>query len=220
MSQTAAMVALSLLPETNAEGTVLCLAFTNTLDWHASPQPVESLHTYADLLVWAQQQGVLTAAEQAALLRQAAAQPAAAAVVLRQALDLREAIYRIFVALTKATAPAAADLATLNAELAAALPHLYLQPHATGYGWAWAALSDPLAALLRPLALSAAALLTSPWVTRVKQCEDERGCGFLFIDTSKNRSRRWCSMESCGNRAKVQRHRQQAKNVSHENRKA
>ncbi|MCE7985865.1 MAG: hypothetical protein DYG89_32200 [Caldilinea sp. CFX5] len=44
----------------------------------------------------------------------------------------------------------------------------------------------------------------------MKQCEDERGCGFLFIDTSKNRSRRWCSMESCGNRAKVQRHRRRS----------
>jgi len=43
-------------------------------------------------------------------------------------------------------------------------------------------------------------------VDRVRECEDDRGCGFLFIDQSKNRSRRWCSMESCGNRAKARQH--------------
>ena len=68
-------------------------------------------------------------------------------------------------------------------------------------------MTDSLDGLLRPVVLAAAQLLTSDWVGRVKQCEDDRGCGFLFIDTSKNRSRRWCSMDGCGNRAKVQRHR-------------
>lgn len=139
--------------------------------------------------------------------RMAADAPTAAAAVLAQALALREAIYRIFVALAAAATPLADDIACLNRALAAALPYLQVQPSPHGYGWGWRAETDTLAALLRPIALSAAHLLTSAWVDRVKQCEDDRGCGFLFIDTSKNRSRRWCSMESCGNRAKVQRHR-------------
>ena len=57
-----------------------------------------------------------------------------------------------------------------------------------------------------PVARSAADLLTSDLLSRVRRCEDDRGCGYLFIDTSRNRSRRWCSMESCGNRAKARRH--------------
>ena len=61
--------------------------------------------------------------------------------------------------------------------------------------------------MLWPVAHSAAELLISDDLDRVKQCADDRGCGWLFVDTSRNRSRRWCSMESCGNRAKVQRHR-------------
>ncbi|MGK9243238.1 CGNR zinc finger domain-containing protein, partial [Inquilinus limosus] len=61
--------------------------------------------------------------------------------------------------------------------------------------------------LLRPIALSAAALLTGPRAGRVRQCQDERGCGWLFIDESRAQNRRWCSMGDCGNRAKASRHR-------------
>jgi predicted RNA-binding Zn ribbon-like protein len=62
-----------------------------------------------------------------------------------------------------------------------------------------------------PVVHSAAELLTSPHLDRVRQCADDRGCGFLFFDTSRNGSRRWCSMESCGNRAKARRHYQRTK---------
>jgi predicted RNA-binding Zn ribbon-like protein len=51
-------------------------------------------------------------------------------------------------------------------------------------------------------------LVTSKEIKRVGECADDRGCGYLFIDTSRNHSRRWCSMEACGNRAKAQRHYQ------------
>jgi predicted RNA-binding Zn ribbon-like protein len=60
--------------------------------------------------------------------------------------------------------------------------------------------------MLRPVARSAADWLVSADVDRVRLCADDRGCGYLFVDTSRNRSRRWCSMESCGNRAKARRH--------------
>lgn len=193
--------------ETTAPDTALCLEFANTADWHASAQPTESLLSYHDLLTWAQANHLVSAEAQSVLARMAAEEPAAAAVVLAQAIALREAIYRIFVALAASATPVADDIACLNRTLAEALPYLQVQPGPQGYGWGWTTGTDTVAALLRPIALSAANLLTSAQVDRVKQCEDDRGCGFLFIDTSKNRSRRWCSMESCGNRAKVQRHR-------------
>ena len=188
--------------------TALCLEFANTADWHAAAQPTESLRSYQDLLVWAQAHDLLSTSEQTALADLAAAEPAVAETVLAHAIALREAIYRIFVTLAAAATPETRDLALLNQALGDTLPYLQVQPSPQGYRWRWTTLADTLAAVLRPIALSAANLLTSAQVARVKQCEDERGCGFLFIDTSKNRSRRWCSMESCGNRAKVQRHRQ------------
>jgi predicted RNA-binding Zn ribbon-like protein len=74
------------------------------------------------------------------------------------------------------------------------------------FTWKWADGVDPKNMVLWTVALSAANLLTSDKASRVRVCEDDRGCGVLFIDMSKNHSRRWCSMQSCGNRAKAHRH--------------
>ena len=52
---------------------------------------------------------------------------------------------------------------------------------------------------------SAAELLTSPDLPLVRECAGY-DCGWLFMDTTKNRSRRWCDMATCGNRAKGRRH--------------
>jgi predicted RNA-binding Zn ribbon-like protein len=103
--------------------------------------------------------------------------------------------------------PAAADLARLNAALAAALPHLRLAPRAGGYDWVWDGRGDDLASPLWPILRSAADLLASPDLARVRECDGE-DCTWLFLDYSRNRSRRWCSMASCGNRAKARRHYQ------------
>jgi predicted RNA-binding Zn ribbon-like protein len=76
------------------------------------------------------------------------------------------------------------------------------------FAWDWAEDPDSLDRVLWVVARSAGELLTSDQLDRVRQCADDRGCGYLFLDTSRNRSRRWCSMESCGNRAKARRHYQ------------
>jgi predicted RNA-binding Zn ribbon-like protein len=51
-------------------------------------------------------------------------------------------------------------------------------------------------------ALSAVALATSPHAAKVKECADDRGCGWLFVDTTRNGSRRFCFSNECGNRAR------------------
>lgn len=184
-----------------------CLSFANTLDWHASAQPVETLHGYGDLVTWAQQANLLSAAAGATLLTLAEQQRTAAATVYTAAIALREAIYRTFHAINHAAAPMAADLALINHHYRNAANQLEVVANDNTFCWRWSTLTAALDAPLWPVAWSTVELLTSPWLARVKVCEDTRGCGYLFIDTSKNRSRRWCSMESCGNRAKVQRHR-------------
>ena len=184
-----------------------CLSFANTLDWHASAQPVETLHDYGDLVSWAQQSSLLNPGAGAILLSLAEQQCAAATKVYNAAITLREAIYRTFRAINHATAPSSADLALINQHYRAAANQLELVESDNTFCWHWQTLNAALDAPLWPVAWSTVELLTSPWLARVKVGEDTRGCGYLFIDTSKNRSRRWCSMESCGNRAKVQRHR-------------
>ena len=76
-----------------------------------------------------------------------------------------------------------------------------------GFVWDWDGSADALDKMLWPVVLSAADLLTSKELERVGECADHRRCGWLFFDVSRNHSRRWVSMEICGNRAKVRRHR-------------
>jgi predicted RNA-binding Zn ribbon-like protein len=164
------------------------------------------LHSYADLLAWAQGSGVLSSELAARLAAAGAARPQKAAAAFQQALALREAIYSIFTAHADERAPAAEDLALLNAALAEALPHRRLVATAEGFGWQWEEDPAALAQMLWPVARSAADLLTSPDLSRVRGCAGAT-CDWLFIDHSKNRSRRWCDMQECGNVEKVRRYR-------------
>lgn len=183
----------------------LCLDFANTAEWRASDEPEERLNSYVDLVAWAEDKGILTEREAQPLLGRAESHPADADAVLRRAIDLRETIYRIFDAIADDGAPAPADLARLNAALSEAMTHLQITQTDAGFVWDWDDTEGALDQILWPVVYSAADLLLSEELDRVGQCADDRGCGWLFFDTSRNRSRRWCSMETCGNRAKARR---------------
>jgi predicted RNA-binding Zn ribbon-like protein len=183
----------------------LSLDFVNTADWHASDHPVEFLTSYTDLVTWSQHVGILTYHQAQRLLRKAASHPEDAIAVLERAIALREAIYRIFSAISHGRPPQAADLAIFNAELSGALAQSRIVSTAEGFTWNWAGAEEALDQMLWPVVHDAAGLLTSEELDRVGQCADDR-CGWLFLDTSRNRSRRWCSMEDCGNRAKARRY--------------
>jgi predicted RNA-binding Zn ribbon-like protein len=183
----------------------LSLDFVNTADWHASDHPVEFLTSYSDLVVWSQHVGILTDHQAQRLLKKAARRPEDANAVLERAIALREAIYRIFSAISRGGPPQAADLAAFNAELSGALAQSRIVSTAEGFAWDWAGAEDTLDQMLWPVVHDAAGLLTSEELDRVGQCAADR-CGWLFLDTSRNRSRRWCSMEDCGNRAKARRY--------------
>ena len=191
-------------------GGALCLQFTNTTSARHTDMPSEHLHSYADLLAWAQTENILTPEMAVHLAAEAARCPQAAGAALEQAIALREAIYAIFTAHAAGAAPNTGDLALLNQALAEALPHRRLVGNAEGFGWEWAAEPDALAQMLWPVARSAADLLTSPDLPRVRECAGPT-CDWLFIDRSKNRSRRWCDMQECGNVAKVRRYRSKKK---------
>lgn len=193
-------------------GGSLCLDFANTADWHAGDAPVELLTGYEVLLAWARAAGVIDGQRAQRLASEAARSPDATAATLRRAIMLREAVYRLFSRLAAGDEADLADLATINAELAHALPHRLVERTPDGVlGWGWR--DDGLDCLLWPVVLSAAELLTSDDLDRVREC-DGHGCGWLFIDNSRNRSRRWCSMESCGNRAKARRHYQRSRDAT------
>jgi predicted RNA-binding Zn ribbon-like protein len=189
----------------------LCLDFANTLDGRLDPVPEEMLGDYDALLTFGLETGSLGEAEAARLSAAARADPRAAADVLGEAIALREAIYPIFSAIATDQAPAGEDLDILNAWVARAIPHGRVEPAEAGFAWLWqdaaAGATAPLDRPLWPIVRDAAELLLHSDLTRLRTCA-AHDCGWLFIDTSRNRSRRWCSMQSCGNRATVQQFRE------------
>ena len=184
-------------------GGILCLDFTNTLNGHRGVVMHEYLLDYRDLVLWSRHAGILNQAEASALLDAAARSPAQAAPVLEKATQLRQTFFQVFSSLAGGAAPASEDLERLDAARHEAMRHTRLVPIDAGFAISW----DEPSALERPLwqvSLSAAELLVSPDVGRISEC-DGAGCDWLFLDTSRNHLRRWCSMEECGNRAKMRR---------------
>jgi predicted RNA-binding Zn ribbon-like protein len=184
----------------------LCLDFANTVDWHDSDRPQDRLGGYADLVRWGEAAGVVSARQAEKLQEMALSQPDEAALAFDQAVQLREAIYRLFSDFSARGIVNQGDLVLLNGALSESLAHLSVILTDDGFGWQWSENKNDLERIIWPVARSAGDLLTGGTLDRVSQCADDRGCGYLFVDTSRNRSRRWCSMESCGNRAKARRH--------------
>ena len=186
----------------------LVLDFANTAEFHASDQPDEMLKTYADLVSWSLEAGLVTKSEARDLLVKADKEPQEASKTLSNAIEIRETIYRMLSAVAHGEKPDDPDLSRFNRTLTEALIKSQISPTVEGFTWTWQVDENSFDRMLWPIAREAANLLTSEDIKRVGECADDRGCGYLFFDTSRNHSRRWCSMESCGNRAKAQRHYQ------------
>jgi predicted RNA-binding Zn ribbon-like protein len=194
----------------------LCLDFANTASNVRGPHEREHLHGYPDLLSWARQAGVLSEAQCRRLAAEARRRPAEARDAFRQAIELREALYRTFLAFAQDREPPRADLERLSVWLGKALAHRRIArtPGAGCCGFTWEDVPGALDAMLWPVAASAAELLVAGAdLPRVRVCGlfASQECGWLFLDETKNRTRRWCSMESCGNRAKARRHYQRTR---------
>ncbi|MCW3476219.1 CGNR zinc finger domain-containing protein [Limobrevibacterium gyesilva] len=178
----------------------LCLAFADTRYWRGTPEPSDELRDINDVTSWVAAasplNGPFVAASTAGLRADKAASVFAAAI------ELRETLYRLFAA---AAAGQDGELGPLNAALGAACSRRRLVRRDGVYAWQVEGLRPSAAALLSPVLWSAADLLAGPRRARVRQCANPQ-CGWLFLDDSKSANRRWCSMASCGNRAKAHRH--------------
>jgi predicted RNA-binding Zn ribbon-like protein len=181
------------------------LDFVNTVDWRGRPAPEEYLASYPALLEWAGYAELLDAAEAAQLRRRALDEPARAAVLLRSALVLREGAHRLFLARALGKPGKRSDIAIVNDVLRRYPSKGEIVALGELYGWRSAARAEPLSRIVERLAQIVAELLTAPELARVRLCGGT-DCGWLFLDTSPNHGRRWCSMEACGNRAKARRH--------------
>jgi predicted RNA-binding Zn ribbon-like protein len=189
----------------------LALDFANTVDWPASDHPEELLNTYGDLVDWAIYYALLTPDESRSLTADAEKRPGEAAKILEHAIALRDSIYRIFSATAHGKQAEAEDLERLKEAWERAVASAEIAPRDEGFTWKWINQPVDLEQILWPVSRAAVDLLLSDSIRQVGQCADDRGCGLLFMDTSRNHSRQWCSMDDCGNRAKARRHYRRSK---------
>jgi predicted RNA-binding Zn ribbon-like protein len=195
-----------------------CLDFVNTVggrspdragkkgDPLAAVVRADKLADYFDLLAWSWRAKLLTEPEAQALARAARRRQPEAAAVLERAVALREAIYRLCLAIIRQAQMRASDLDLLNQELKLAHGRVRLSAGRENFVWEWTDTTNALDQMLWRIADSAAEMLTTDDLTRLRQCPGE-DCGWLFEDMSKNGRRQWCDMQTCGNLAKVRRFR-------------
>lgn len=187
------------------------LDFVNTLDWRDRPAadggPEDMLVSYDALLTCWLRLGVVSAATGAELQRLAERQPAKAAIALAEALELREALYRVAQAVRLGTTAQPSDLDVLNRCLLRYSEGRVIAASGARLGWKAHGNGLELGSPLGAIARLTADLLVTAEPASIRCCAGP-GCGWLFHDTSPNKRRRWCSMEGCGNRAKARRHYQ------------
>jgi predicted RNA-binding Zn ribbon-like protein len=183
----------------------LAIRFVNTCAWRLRVPSEERLPDAQALLSWLRRNGIGNARRLQTMSSAWAADAEGRRMAYETAIALREAIYEVLVARIKGQAPPDAALSLFNGLLARALSGARLAWGAGELTWSIGREFDALD-LLKPIVVSAAELMTGPRAGRVKQCQDDRGCGWLFVDESRAQNRRWCSMGDCGNRAKANRH--------------
>jgi len=190
------------------------LDFVNSLDnRYGKDGPAELLGSYGDLLRFAEQSQLLDA--QRARLLARSVSPVAAARALRTARELREALAALLYGQLEGRVPARADILVLERRFHDAGRHRELRWESSEAGlpghaklqWQWGRSAKAADFPVWLVAHAASQLLSSNTMEQLRACGAET-CRWLFLDTSKNHTRRWCNMKVCGNRAKARRFQQ------------
>lgn len=185
-------------------GGELALDFANTSSGRGFPTHRDHLSSASDVVEWARHTKAVHPEDADWLAATTRRDRDLGRELLEAALALREDIHSI-VSEVAAERPAPTKIVeSLTRTHARALARAKLTRFGAHYAWSWSVAASPIEAVLGPISLSALTILCQADLTRIKQCQGEK-CGWLFLDTTKNKSRRWCEMEICGNRAKQKR---------------
>ena len=187
--------------------------FANTKSGRYEASGHDHVQTYADVVEFARQAGALKPSEAKLLLAEARSRPERATQIHRRSVALREAIWRTFSRIAAGKEPAREDVDAIGAEAADALGHARVVKTGDGYGWEWSDTAD-LARPLWPIARAASDLLTNPEDrSMLRECSDDT-CAWVFVDRTRNHSRRWCDINTCGSRNRVREFRKRQKRVT------
>lgn len=190
----------------------LCLEFTNTVENYRLAQPLDGLTDFGSWVDWSRRHGVVSHDLADVLVQWSADHTPESEASLTEAKELRWRLFQLLSARAAGSSPTESQLDFLNGRLAASLLRLNVATVNQEMIWQWQEAGTP-EDLLRPIVYSAAQLLTHPQCTQLRQCGGDK-CTWLFIDESKNQSRRWCDMKICGNRAKSRRHYQRQRHLA------
>lgn len=186
----------------------LWLDFVNTDDAHLGVR-ADTIGSFERLADWLAAMGVLDAERAGALRRRAQQQPSGAAAALVEARRVRAAL-RVLAERGRGEAGARAReqaLGELNRVLGRAVGTRRVEELAEGaFARSFVPVGDVFGGLVVPVVESAVDSLVAGELARVRSCADRR-CPRVFLDTTRSRTRRWCEMQGCGNRAKAARHR-------------
>lgn len=175
---------------------------------------MEWIADFGDLVDWLEIAAALTGIHAARLRQAGAKSTSAAAQVSARAIRFRETLFRVLNTRAAGGVAAGEDLAAIEAEYSSALSYARLFWTGSRFAWSLDGAASTLDAVMQPLVESAVSLLTSEKLARLRRCGNST-CYWLFMDETKNHSRRWCEMASCGNVNKVRRHRERVRSASH-----
>jgi len=192
----------------------LALDFTNTESGRGGAKHLDHLQTAADLVTWAAHAKIISQRDAVLSQRAINGQSKLSRHLITRGRSLRETIYQVNSCVIAGRQPADKLLRSLTATHAEMLSVAALVLDEDNYTWTWDSRIELTAAILGPITVSALNLLVQADLSRIKQCRGSH-CGWLFFDGTKNKSRQWCDMSVCGNRAKASALRARAR---HENR--
>ena len=193
----------------------LCLDFVNSVggreELEEKPYPEniivkDKLENFNDFITWGKDIGIITEAERKYLLNLNSSEKKETEITFKRAIELRESLFKIIYDVINNKEPDEKMIQILNREYSIANENRKLVYMNNKIEWQFS--RDPFKPdyLIWVIAESVVKLLSSEVISRVKICAGD-DCGWLFLDTSKNKSRQWCDMKDCGNVAKVRRFR-------------
>jgi predicted RNA-binding Zn ribbon-like protein len=181
----------------------LALDFANTLDYrYDRDRLIDLLPTYERFLAFCRQSGIIQAAQMRKLLD--GLSELASRRVLKEVIELREALYFLILSTVRGRSPDESDLRVLNRFLSEARAVDEVGWHQRRFVRSRRDVTERPDGPLRLVVDAAVVLITSSDIYNVRECS-ENTCRWFFLDRSRNHSRRWCDMQLCGNRSKAKR---------------
>ena len=182
------------------DGNNVALDFVNTVEYRDTPKAYEWITTYIDALGWAERVGILSPEITEQLIARGYEKDSSD--WYNQIIEHRRILHQVFSSVIKQEKDKPTVMDDFNVILRATRKRAVFEMNGSGFSWRFPDVKEDPIGFLQPVVNSAADFLIESDMKRLKRCSDPE-CGWLFYDTSKNKSRRWCSMKGCGNRAKV-----------------